>query len=183
MLIRLIPIGDIPQSILELVKQELEGIFRSKCRILTKLEVPKDSFNHWRKQYNAEIILNTLENISEVKFIDKSIPTLLITDIDLYYGGLNFIFGLEDPQRSCAIVSMARLKPEFYDQKRNPRILSERLVKEAVHGMGHHLGLEHCSHPFCVMCFSPSVQDVDKKQKYFCDTCKVKAVARGINIE
>jgi len=183
MLIRLVPLGNVSQHILGSVKEELENIFHAKCRILSGLEIPEKSLNHWRKQHNAEIILDSLKDASEVKFIDKNIPTLLITDVDLYYGGLNFVFGIEDPTKSMAIVSLARLMPEFYDQARNPRILKERIVKEAVHEFGHHLGFNHCSRLNCVMCFSPSVFDVDKKDKYFCGACRIKAAAKGITIE
>jgi predicted Zn-dependent protease len=33
-----------------------------------------------------------------------------------------------------------------------------------------------------VMSFSPSVFDIDKKQKEFCDDCKIRLMTKGINI-
>ena len=56
-------------------------------------------------------------------------------------------------------------------------------MKEAVHEVGHYLGLGHCRHPFCVMAFSPSVEDVDNKKKFICNGCKVKAATRGLDLE
>ena len=181
MFLRTVTVGNLPKGILEIVKNELENL-NIKCRIMPKLSVPQEAFNHWRKQYNAEIVMNSLSRASEVKFIDKSIPSLLITDVDLYYGGLNFVFGLEDPAKSCAIVSLTRLRPEFYDERPDRSVLEERVVKEVIHEIGHHLGLEHCSNPNCVMSFSPSVYDVDRKGKNFCENCRVKMMAKGINI-
>jgi archaemetzincin len=181
MFLRVVPVGDVPEGILNLVKDELENL-NIKCRIMQKISIPKEAYNQWRKQYNAEVIMNMLSNVSEVKFIDKSIPTLLLTDFDLYYAGLNFIFGLEDPTKSCAIVSLARLRPEFYDQISERGLLEERAIKEVIHELGHYIGLDHCHNVKCVMNFSPSVFDVDKKQKEFCDDCKIKLMTKGISL-
>jgi len=181
MFLRIVPVGEVPEGILNMVKDELENL-NIKCRVMTKVPMPKEAYNQWRKQYNAEAVMDSLSKISEVKFIDKSIPTLLLTDLDLYYAGLNFIFGLEDPTKSCAIVSLARLKPEFYDERHARGLLEERAAKEVIHELGHYLGLDHCSNSKCVMNFSPSVFDVDKKQKEFCENCKLIMITRGINI-
>ena len=181
MCLRIVPVGNLPKETVELVKIELENL-NIKCRIMPKLSIPQEAFNHWRKQYNAEIVMNSLSRASEVKFIDKSIPSLLITDVDLYYGGLNFVFGLEDPAKSCAIVSLSRLRPEFYDERANKSLLEERTVKEVIHEIGHYLGLGHCNKPDCVMSFSPSVYDVDKKQKSFCENCRIRLMTKGINL-
>jgi archaemetzincin len=181
MFLRIVPVGEVSEGILNLVKDELENL-NIKSRIMTKIDIPKEAYNQWRKQYNAEVIMDMLSKVSEVKFIDKSIPTLLITDFDLYYSGLNFIFGLEDPTRSCTIVSLARLKPEFYDERPARGLLEERTIKEVMHELGHYVGLDHCHNNKCVMSFSPSVFDVDKKQKEFCDDCKVRMMTRGINL-
>jgi archaemetzincin len=178
----MVPVGELPKEILEVIRDELENL-NIKCRIMPKLTIPQEAFNHWRKQYNAEVVMDLLSKASEVKFIDKSIPTLLITDADLYYSGLNFVFGLEDPAKSCAIVSLSRLRPEFYDQRPSRSLLEERTVKEVIHEIGHYLGLDHCQNNWCVMSFSPSVFDVDRKQKGFCDDCKIKMMTRGINLE
>jgi archaemetzincin len=182
MFLRIVPVSNVPQGILDKVRNDLEANLNIKCRIMPKLSIPEDAFNRWRKQYNAETILNMLSEKSAVKFIDKNIPTLLITDVDLYYGGLNFVFGLEYPAKSSAIVSITRLRPEFYDERANLNLLGERTVKEVIHEIGHYLGLGHCHNTWCVMCFSPSVNDIDIKQKYFCENCRIKLMTRGINI-
>jgi len=182
MFLRMVPVGEVSQRILDKVRNELETNLNIKCRIMPKLSIPEETFNRWRKQYNAENVMELLSTKSEVKFIDKNIPTLLITNVDLYYGGLNFVFGLEDPTKSSAIVSIMRLRPEFYDEKANLNILEERTVKEVTHAIGHCFGLGHCINNWCVMCFSPSVNDVDLKQKYFCENCKVKLMTRGIKL-
>jgi len=182
MFLRIVPVGNIQHSILDRVRNELESNLNIKCRIMPKLSIPEESFNRWRKQYNAEMILANLSKDSAVKFIDRNIPTLMIIDADLYYGRLNFVFGLEDPSTSSSILSIARLRPEFYDERSDMNLLEERTVKEAVHEIGHHLGLRHCTNVECVMCFSPSVGDIDTKKKYFCESCKLSLMTRGISL-
>ncbi|MBN2202915.1 MAG: archaemetzincin family Zn-dependent metalloprotease [Candidatus Aenigmarchaeota archaeon] len=181
MFLRIVPISIIPQRVLDTVQNELENI-NIKSRVMPKLSVPEDSFNRWRKQHNAEVILTKLANESAVKFIDKNIPTIMLIDSDLYFKGLSFVFSLENPTISCFIVSIARMRPEFYDETPNLNLLAERATKEVIHEVGHHLGLHHCDNRECVMNFSPSVGDIDSKQKYFCESCKINMMAKGIRL-
>ena len=181
MLLRLIPIGDVPSKILTEVSDEVHELLRIKIKIMDKLDIPKQAYNQWRRQYDAERVMKILSGNKEARFIDKSLPVLFLTEFDIYYKGLNFVFGLEDPTLNTMIVSYARLKPEFYGKRTNFYILMERIVKETIHEIGHYLGLSHCRHPFCVMNFSPSVDDVDRKEKVFCKDCKIKLSMRGFN--
>ncbi|MDD5416901.1 MAG: archaemetzincin family Zn-dependent metalloprotease [Candidatus Aenigmarchaeota archaeon] len=180
MLIRVVPLGNPGERVLNSLCIQLENSLNAKCRLLRKLDLPSSAHNHFRKQYNAEALIEHVSNIPEVKFIDKEIPTLMVTDEDLYYKGMNFCFGLEDPIKNSCIVSLARLRPEFYDESPNEKIAIERLIKESMHEMGHFKGLYHCTNIKCVMCFSPSVRDIDIKKREFCDNCKLKMMTKGI---
>ena len=97
-----------------------------------------------------------------------------VTGVDLTVPGLNFIFGLADPGNRAAIISLARLYPEFYGQPRDPLRFKVRAVTEAVHELGHLLGLGHCGDPACVMAFSNSLADTDRKGPGFCQACREK---------
>ena len=50
--------------------------------------------------------------------------------------------------------------------------LLERVKKEAVHEIGHTFGLGHCLNKICVMSFSPSIFDVDRKEVHPCKKCE-----------
>ena len=65
----------------------------------------------------------------------------------------------------------ARLKPDFYGEEPDRGALELRMIKEATHELGHTLGLQHCTRSYCVMHFSQSIFEVDKKQSLFCDQC------------
>jgi len=181
MYVRIVPVGEVPQKVLEALLSELPELVNARVNVFQKINVPHDAYNHWRKQYNAENIISAFSEKSGLN--DRSIPQLLVIDEDIYYHGLNFVFGLEDPIHGICIISITRLRNEFYDLRPNPALLAERSVKEAVHELGHFMGLEHCSHPFCVMAFSPSVGDIDRKQKEFCRDCKYKLSLKGYKLD
>ena len=181
MMLKIVPIGEVPESVMTHVKDEMENL-NIESRIMNKIPVPKEALNPWNKQYNARTLIELLSNSSEVKFIEQSIYTLMITNVDMFYEKSSFVFGIEYPAKSCAIVSLARLRPEFYGERPSMWTVEERVSKEAIHEIGHHLGLEHCSFSKCVMSFSSTVFDIDKKEKDFCNECKLKMMTRGISI-
>ncbi|HDD35370.1 MAG TPA: archemetzincin, partial [Candidatus Desulfofervidus auxilii] len=97
-----------------------------------------------------------------------------IVEVDLYTPGLNFIFGEAAILAGVAIIALARLHQSFYGLLENEELFKSRTLKEAVHELGHLFGLPHCSNPRCVMHFSNSILDTDKKSAFFCDNCKRK---------
>lgn len=95
-------------------------------------------------------------------------------DLDLHAEGLNFVFGQADPQAWVAVFSLTRLRDEFYGARANQRKFRSRLVKEAIHELGHTYGLGHCRNPGCVMFFSNRLSDTDRKSADFCAVCRAR---------
>ncbi|MBI4462937.1 MAG: archemetzincin, partial [Acidobacteria bacterium] len=60
-----------------------------------------------------------------------------ITALDLYVPVLTFVFGEAQLSGRCALVSAHRLREEFYGLPPSNDLFHERLVKEAVHELGH----------------------------------------------
>jgi archaemetzincin len=129
------------------------------------LKMPSTAFSPARKQFNAGLILSYLSQLK------KSEVALGITKEDIYFGDLNFVFGLASPTSLLALVSLLRLDPVFYGFPQDEDLYFSRIEKEIIHEIGHVFGLLHCDDPLCVMSFSNSVFDVDRKTKDFCQTC------------
>jgi archaemetzincin len=103
---------------------------------------------------------------------DGYLRLLGITDVDLFTAGLNFIFGQAFIGGRECLISLARLRPSFYGQPDDADLFRERVIKEAVHELGHTFGLSHCGDPQCVMMFSNSLTDTDRKSSTFCLNCE-----------
>ncbi|RLI96279.1 MAG: hypothetical protein DRP00_05515 [Candidatus Aenigmatarchaeota archaeon] len=170
--LRIMPFGEVPKYVLDAISEELRSSLNLMTEISEPKGLPKEFYNPFRHQYLAEKILDFIAQ----KFKGN---ILAITSEDLYAEGLNFVFGeAELPGRVC-IVSIHRLNPKFYRQPENKSLLIERAVKEAKHEVCHALfGLRHCDDPNCVMSFSNTIFDVDRKSKELCSKCKARILRR-----
>jgi archaemetzincin len=96
---------------------------------------------------------------------------LAVTEADLYVPVLTFVFGEAQLGGPRAIVSLHRLREEFYGLPRDEKKLDARLAKEALHELGHTLGLRHCDDWRCVMASSHAVERLDLKEAQYCRQC------------
>ena len=156
------------EEALEAVVRALKENFKKEAVIEYTKKIATDEFyNPARKQYNArEIVKKYLSESRDNEYL------LLVVDEDIYVSGLNFVFGLA--WLNVAIISTCRLRQEFYDLKPDRKLFIQRLMKEAVHEIGHLLGLEHCSNRKCVMTFSNWIGDTDHKSWKLCSECSRK---------
>jgi len=90
-----------------------------------------------------------------------------LTGMDLYMHQLNFVFGLALRPEGLAVVSWHRLGAER-------DVFVDRLAKEVIHEVGHLEGLDHCSNELCVMRFSNTLEETDRKGLDFCFACARK---------
>lgn len=95
---------------------------------------------------------------------------LAVTDVDLFLPALTYVFGVAHLGGHRALASWARLRDDSSVSEPSP-LLVRRMLVEAVHELGHGLGLVHCPVPDCPMHRSMWVEQVDLKGAEYCQTC------------
>jgi archaemetzincin len=131
----------------------------------------QSSFDKDRNQWHSPKLLDWFFE----KFRpNKDTKILFILDVDAYSNGLNFVLGEASQRGGLGAIYLPRLKQEFYGLKPDNELFYERMVKEAVHELGHVFDFVHCPITECVMHFSNSLNDTDIKGKGFCKTCRMK---------
>jgi len=166
-LISLLPIGRVDHALLEPLAESLTRQLRVPCSIQPDGLEAEFAFNPLRRQYHSTEILKKILQ----KPAGDAWKILGVTEKDLYIPVLTFVFGEAQLADGGAVVSTHRLRQEFYGLPTDPELLHQRLLKEALHELGHTYGLRHCSDYTCVMSASNGVERIDLKQAEFCDTC------------
>lgn len=165
----IIPFGLIQEEVLNFLQFELANLIGFQARIFNAQPIPQYAFDSKRNQYHSTRIL---ENLKQIKSRGELI--LGIMDADLYVPELSFVFGEANILDSVCIISIMRLRQEYYGLPENNTLFLERILKEAIHEIGHTYGLAHCDNPKCIMHFSNSLRDTDTKGPGFCFGCEMK---------
>lgn len=97
---------------------------------------------------------------------------LAVTTRDLFIPVLTFVFGQAQLNGRVGVVSLARLRQEFYGLPSDRGVFLDRAVKEALHETGHLFGLVHCPDRACSMSLSTGVRQIDFKRPALCGACK-----------
>ena len=159
------------KDILSLLEKVLLKEFNASSSIVTAPPIKQISeqqllllFDKQRNQWKSSDILKWLSDKYKKLYYSKerrrtTTKILAICDFDAYSGHLNFVFGEAYVDGSISAIYLPRLRQEFYGLKPDEPLFFQRLVKEAVHELGHAFGLNHCKNIKCVMHFSNSLSD------------------------
>jgi archaemetzincin len=133
------------------------------------------AFDAGRKQYASIAVLEMLCRLCP----DDALRLVAVTERDLFIPVLTFVFGHAQLGGRAAVVSLARLRQEFYGLEPNRDIFLDRARKEVLHETGHTFGLVHCLERSCAMSLSTRVQQIDQKRAALCPAC-VRQLSKGV---
>jgi archaemetzincin len=151
------PASEVVQLVVDLQREDLHAM------LVDPVALPASAYDRARGQYRGERLLAAARELDGRRVLG-------VTARDIYAEGLNFAFGIADSPGRAAVISLFRLGIGA-----DGVTLRARAVKEAVHELGHTLGLRHCPNPRCVMHFSNSLADTDRKTGRLCESCLLAA--------
>lgn len=176
--ILLVAIAPVDPPSLHALVEPLGKTFSASVKVVQSAPLDGSfAFNVSRNQYNSTSILSALlEKFSEWSQPedDHDVKILGVTDGDLFVPVLTYVFGEAQFEGKAAVVSSHRLREDFYGLQPDEKIFRARLLKEAIHELGHTFGLIHCSDYLCVMHSSTGVEEIDMKTEKLCTECEEK---------
>jgi archaemetzincin len=163
----LVAIGSVPPVALDWVDATVAEWCPWPVKRLSGLGFPENSYDVSRGQYMSVEFMKALARCAPV----DAVRILGITEGDLAISTLTFVFGQAQLDGRVAVVSLARLRQEFYALPADESLLHERLAKELLHELGHTFGLTHCTESKCVMSLATHIGLVDSKEQSYCERC------------
>jgi archaemetzincin len=152
-------------AVMERVRVELERAYGAPVVQWASSDRPRDTYDSKRRQHASGKLLAWLLQAGP-----PGGKVLGLTDQDLFIPILTYVFGEAQLGGRVAVASTARLREDV--ERLGERRFIERVVKEAVHEIGHAYGLVHCNVPRCVMSRAAGVRDVDEKSPELCPRCR-----------
>ena len=165
--IRIVPINTVDAAFLNRLGVCLEERFLASAGVERSLVVPRSTLNATRGQ----LFVTTLTTKVQRAHPETDGILLAVTDFDLYKTSHRFVFGDADESAGIAVVSVHRLRSDFYGEPADANLLFQRTLKESIHELGHTFGLKHCYNARCAMYYSNSIFETDNKMPHFCDVC------------
>lgn len=166
--IYLLPIGEVGEKDMAIMKESVEVYFSKKCVIMKKAALPEKYYNAKRKQYYASGIIDSMKTI-----VPKDAITVMgvVDGGDLYTDSTNYVFGLASLQQRVAVHSLVRYRPEFFDGKPDRNLFVARMIKVLTHEIGHTFDISHCEDEHCGMSYANSLDELDLCSLFFCPDC------------
>jgi len=162
------PFGEVPGAALQGVAAFIRKHLHLEAHILAPFQNPSDAYDQKRGQYNAAIILKAIKSMPFDEGLDKVIAVM---NVDLFIPIFTYVLGEANEGGRYALASLYRLGrstgrlPASMDQ------IVERLIKVAIHELGHLFNIGHCLNQRCLMHYSGNLDDLDATTLGFCDYC------------
>jgi archaemetzincin len=161
--------AEVDGEALAAIGERLAEVFHAPVRNLP-LPAADFAYDAARRQYGSIPVLGALIE----RCPEDALKLLAVTERDLFIPVLTFVYGHAQLGGRVAVISLARLRQEFYGLPPNQHVFLERALKEALHETGHTFGLVHCADRECAMSLSTNIRQIDLKRAAYCAACEAK---------
>ncbi len=148
--------------------KELVSVFGFPVEIMSLLDNLEFALDRQRRQYNSTLILDALDRQAPPGVL----KVLGITREDLFIPILTHVYGEAQLGGRASIISTNRLKQDLASIGQEEQY-HWRVIKEAIHELGHTFSIRHCKDPGCIMHYCHAMADVDRKSNHLCRYCSV----------
>lgn len=169
--LELVAVGTADTELLDWLGAELDRRYGTHTRPGGVLPLRADWLDPEGRQVSSNGVVDALVEQLGTTATTGAIWLLGVTEADLHAPEREWVFGEAAVGGGCAVISTARLRPSAQRAVLEPSLFGARVLKEAVHELGHVAGIEHCQTRDCVMAESYDVDDVDRKGAEFCGIC------------
>jgi len=162
------PIGELSSDLIAAIAGEIKRVFGYAAETGSILQDLSFALDQNRQQYNSTLILDQLAaNIPA-----HALKVLAIAQVDLFIPILTHVYGEAQIGGGACIISTFRLN-EGPSGINILKKYNDRIVKEAIHELGHTFNLRHCPEQTCIMHYCRNEEDVDRKSDQLCRYCKI----------
>lgn len=162
------PVGDLSEELVEAIGGEIKRVFGFATTIEPVLKDLSFALDLNRNQHHSTMILEQLAANTP----SKAIKVIAIAQVDLFIPILTHVYGEAQLGGTACIVSTFRLNEGRSGMNISQKYI-DRIVKEAIHELGHTFNLRHCPEDSCIMHYCRNEEDVDRKSDQLCRYCKV----------
>ncbi len=161
------PIGHFDPQLIRQIGREVHRITGYGCLTASVLQDIDFAFESSRDQHCSTRILEKLADSAP----PGAVKIVAICSVDLFIPILTFVYGEAQLGGKACVISTHRLNEGL--KTATSEIFAQRVVKEAIHELGHTFNLRHCKDPACCMHYCRTINDVDRKTHRLCRYCKV----------
>jgi archaemetzincin len=162
------PVGELSAELIDAVAAEIERVFGYSTAINSILQDLSFALDQNRNQHHSTTILEQLAANAP----SQVIKVIAIAQVDLFIPILTHVYGEAQLGGTACVVSTFRLNEGRSGLNVSPKYI-DRIVKEAIHELGHTFNLRHCPEDTCIMHYCRNEEDVDRKSDELCRYCKV----------
>ncbi len=170
-----VPLGEVDFTLVNRLATEIGPVFDRSVDILKGMKMPEEAFNVIRSQHYARVVLSKLERAKA----NQREKVIAICEDDLYLPDENYVIGYGDHLPGVAVVSLFRIRQEFYGLPEDESKIYERLIKESVHQLSYVFKVGQCRNSRCVHYETSSMMEIDQKAKKLCDICNRRLTGKA----